>query len=247
MRIKDYSIEFPLSRTFIYGVLMALLAAIYFSCDWALQQIFLMLLGDSLLIVVGASLLTTALLKPVEHRVQILIDRRFLRYRYDAAQTVATFSASVRYENDLPELAARLEQVIVETLHPTHVLTWLNTPNGYALYLFAATPALWSMAEVPPTDPLVIYCLARGEVIDLTKTTLDSPALQMLRGARIKLVAPLLTHEELIGWLGLGARASAQKYSLADLRLLNTLAAQVTPALRVAQMVAVERIGMPRQ
>jgi GAF domain-containing protein len=42
---------------------------------------------------------------------------------------------------------------------------------------------------------------------------------------------------ELIGVLNLGARLSAQDYSADDRSLLNNLATQAAPALRVAQLV----------
>ena len=63
---------------------------------------------------------------------------------------------------------------------------------------------------------------------------LDSPALRELRAAGVKLAVPLVSQGELIGVLNLGPRLSEQDYSSDDRRLLDNLAAQAAPALRVA-------------
>ena len=53
----------------------------------------------------------------------------------------------------------------------------------------------------------------------------------------MKLAIPLVSQGELIGVLNLGARLSEQEYSSDDRRLLDNLAGQAAPALRVGQLV----------
>ena len=53
----------------------------------------------------------------------------------------------------------------------------------------------------------------------------------------MKIVVPLVTQGELIGLLNLGSRLSDQEYSGDDRRLLESLAAQAAPAVRVGQLV----------
>jgi hypothetical protein len=50
-----------------------------------------------------------------------LIDRRFYRYKYDAARTLVSFSTTLQNEMDLVQLQERLVSVIAETIQPTHV------------------------------------------------------------------------------------------------------------------------------
>ncbi|HXW00664.1 MAG TPA: SpoIIE family protein phosphatase, partial [Anaerolineae bacterium] len=73
--------------------------------------------------------------------------------------------------------------------------------------------------------------------VEIAKLNLDSPALQALRAAGIQIVVPLVSQGELIGLINLGKRRSEQDYSIYDHRLLDNLAAQAAPALRVAQLV----------
>src|SRR3982750_1539803 len=91
--------------------------------------------------------------------------------------------------------------------------------------------------EIAPKDPLLAYFQPASEAVDIDKLELDSPALRELKAAGVKLAVPLVSQGELIGVLNLGPRLSEQDYSSDDRRLLDKLAGQAAPALRVAQLV----------
>jgi serine phosphatase RsbU (regulator of sigma subunit)/anti-sigma regulatory factor (Ser/Thr protein kinase) len=78
--------------------------------------------------------------------------------------------------------------------------------------------------------------------VEIDKLEIDSSALGVLKQAGVKLTVPLVSQGELIGLLNLGARRSEQDYSTDDKRLLNTLATQAAPALRVAQLARQQQI-----
>jgi serine phosphatase RsbU (regulator of sigma subunit)/anti-sigma regulatory factor (Ser/Thr protein kinase) len=91
--------------------------------------------------------------------------------------------------------------------------------------------------EIAPNDPVIgLFESAEGPV-DLDGLELDSPALEQMREAGIKLAVPLVSQGELIGVLNLGPRLSEQDYSSDDRKLLANLAAQAAPAVRVGQLV----------
>jgi serine phosphatase RsbU (regulator of sigma subunit)/anti-sigma regulatory factor (Ser/Thr protein kinase) len=91
--------------------------------------------------------------------------------------------------------------------------------------------------EIPPNDPLLAYFQSASEAVDIDMLELDSPALRELKAAGVKLAVPLVSQGELIGVLNLGPRLSEQDYSSDDRKLLDNLAAQAAPALRVGQLV----------
>src|SRR5215212_2001176 len=91
--------------------------------------------------------------------------------------------------------------------------------------------------EIAPNDPLLAYFQSASEAVDIEALDLDSPALRELKAAGVKLAVPLVSQGELIGVLNLGPRLSEQDYSSDDRKLLDKLAAQAAPALRVAQLV----------
>lgn len=96
--------------------------------------------------------------------------------------------------------------------------------------------------EIAPNDPLLAYAQSVGSVVEVDQLQLDSPALRELKQANVQLVAPLVSQGQLIGLLNLGPRLSDQEYSSDDRRLLNNLAAQAAPAVRVAQLVYQQQV-----
>jgi serine phosphatase RsbU (regulator of sigma subunit)/anti-sigma regulatory factor (Ser/Thr protein kinase) len=91
--------------------------------------------------------------------------------------------------------------------------------------------------DIPPNDPILAFFQNAGGAVDLDTLQLDSPAKEGLREAGVKMVVPLVSQGELIGLLNLGPRLSEQEYSADDRKLLDTLAGQAAPAVRVAQLV----------
>lgn len=90
--------------------------------------------------------------------------------------------------------------------------------------------------DIAPNDPLMAYFVTTPGVVEIDRLEMDSPALRALKEAGIRITAPLVSQGELIGLLNLGPRLSEQEYSADDRHLLNTLATQAAPALRVAQL-----------
>jgi serine phosphatase RsbU (regulator of sigma subunit)/anti-sigma regulatory factor (Ser/Thr protein kinase) len=91
--------------------------------------------------------------------------------------------------------------------------------------------------DIPPNDPIVAYFLSSPGAVEIEKLRLDSPTLRRLKAAGVKLTIPLVSQGELVGLINIGERLSEQDYSSYDKGLLNSLATQAAPALRVAQMV----------
>jgi hypothetical protein len=100
LRYRLWDIDILINRTLVYGSLTAILGLIYFASVLALRR-----------------------------RLQTIIDRRFYRSKYDAARTLAAFSASLRDEVDLDQLREQLLAVVQETMQPSHISLWLRDPE----------------------------------------------------------------------------------------------------------------------
>jgi hypothetical protein len=94
LRYRLYDLDRIISRTLAYGLLTVMLGGGYAGVVLGLGQ----LLGGrgSRLVVAVATLAVAAVFQPARRRVQRAVDRRFNRRRYDAAQTIAAFSARPR-------------------------------------------------------------------------------------------------------------------------------------------------------
>jgi MFS family permease len=134
-RYRLYDIDIVINRTLVYGVLTALLAAGYFGSIMALQGIgslvfqvpFRAITGqETPLATVAATLAIAALFNPLRRRVQGFVDRRFYRRKYDAAKTLAAYSARLRNETDVDVLRDDLVRVARRTVQPAHVSLWLR-------------------------------------------------------------------------------------------------------------------------
>ena len=132
LRYRLYEIDVVINRALVYGSLTATLALVYFGGVASIQTLFRTLTGQEQqpqLAVIVSTLAIAALFNPLRTRIQSFIDRRFYRRKYDAAKTLAAFSARLRDETELESLESDLVSVIRETVSPYHVSLWLKTPD----------------------------------------------------------------------------------------------------------------------
>jgi hypothetical protein len=126
LRYRLYDLDRIISRTVAYALLTVLLGVGYALLVLGLGG----LLGRrSPLVVAAATLAVAALFQPARRRIQQAVDRRFNRRRYDAATTIAAFSARLRQQTDLDALTTELLAVVHQTMQPTLASLWLR-PYG---------------------------------------------------------------------------------------------------------------------
>jgi len=127
LRSGLFDIDVVVNRALVYGVLSLSLAGMYLVSVVSLQYAFRAITGgDSQLAVVVSTLVIAAMFVPLRGRIQSVIDRRFYRDKYDARRTLEAFSARLRDETDLDELAGDFVSVVRETVRPAHASLWLK-------------------------------------------------------------------------------------------------------------------------
>ncbi|MDP8949385.1 MAG: hypothetical protein M3N00_03960 [Actinomycetota bacterium] len=127
LRYRLYDIDLVINRTLVYGPLTVTLILVYLGGVVSLQYAFRGLTGQgSQLAIVASTLAIAALFNPLRRRVQAFVDRLFYRRKYDAAKTLAAFSAKLRDETDLDALSDHLVGVVRETMQPAHASLWLR-------------------------------------------------------------------------------------------------------------------------
>jgi hypothetical protein len=129
LRYHLWDIDIIINRTLVYGVLTAMLSALYFGVVTTMQAIYRALtdrVEQPQLAIVVSTLVIAALFNPLRRRIQSFIDRRFYRRKYDARKTLEAFSAKLRDETDLDALSDDLVVAVRETMQPAHVSLWLR-------------------------------------------------------------------------------------------------------------------------
>jgi hypothetical protein len=144
LRFGFLDIDIIIHRTLVYSTLTVLLAVIYEVSVFTLQSLTsgLTFIRGNQLAIVASTFLIGGLFKPLHDRTRALIDRRFYRRKYDAAKTMAAFSATIRDEVDLNQLCAKLVAVVEETMQPAHVSLWLCPPKRYLEETTRALPRI---------------------------------------------------------------------------------------------------------
>jgi len=139
LRYRLWDIDTLINRTLVYGLLSGILVALYAGLIIGLESLVGAITGQAgqqPVVLVVSTLAIYALFQPLRSRLQAVIDRRFYRRKYDAAQTLAAFSATLRNEVDLATLSEHLAAVVQETMQPAHVSLWLHPPAHYGNHQF---------------------------------------------------------------------------------------------------------------
>jgi len=123
LKYRLYDIDRLISRTVAYAIVTGVLVGVYAG---------LVLLATRVLplhtpvAVAGSTLVAAALFSPLRRRVQLKVDRRFNRARYDADQMVAAFAGRLKDTVNLDSVRDDLATVVHRALEPTLMSVWIN-------------------------------------------------------------------------------------------------------------------------
>ena len=127
MRYRLYEIDRVVNRTLVYVALTATLAATFAAVSLLVG---VGVGGGSTLPTAAATLVVVLIFNPVRRRLQVAVDRRFNRARYEGLRRVEGFSSDLRSGNAAPEGA---EATLAEALDdPTlQLLYWISPEAPY--------------------------------------------------------------------------------------------------------------------
>jgi len=124
LKYRLYDIDRIISRTLAYAIVTGLLVGLYAGLVLLATEV--LGLHQSSVAVAVSSLAAAALFSPLRRRVQLGVDRRFNRARYDADRTVAAFATRLKNTVDLDSVRDDLAGVVHQALEPAHLSVWIN-------------------------------------------------------------------------------------------------------------------------
>ena len=229
-----YPFNMILNSTPLYLLLTFCLALVYYGVITVLVLLTHYNPDTAHIILVTTALAWAIILEPARGYIQSRISRRFNVRNREAIKAVEAFTSTLREEIDLDQLRERFLTVIEYTMQPYSVSLWVRTTEHQQEQSGSTERSEFTVAG---NDPIIVYALSHPGAMEVDRLQLDSPVLQRLKTDAVEIALPLVSQGELIGLLALGPRLKRQEYAREDRALLNNLATQVAPALRVAQMV----------
>lgn len=123
MRYRLYEIDRIVSRTVTYTFVVAILALVYGAVVFLLRELFPF---EGPIPVAVTTVLVAAMFNPLRRRVQVWVERRFNRRRYDAQRVVEAFTGRLREAVYLDAVTEDLSAVVATTVEPATASVWLR-------------------------------------------------------------------------------------------------------------------------
>jgi serine phosphatase RsbU (regulator of sigma subunit) len=234
---RHYTLNMILNSTPLYFLLTVCLALVYYSVITEGILLTHSSPGAAHIILVTTALAWAVILEPVRGYIQSLIERRFNVRNREAIKAVEAFTSTLREEIDLDQLRERFLTVIQQTMQPYSVSLWI-----LAFYKRLEQSDSTEEITVAGNDPLIAYALSHPAAMEVERLQLDSPLLRDLKARAVEIVLPLASQGELLGLLTLGPHLKGEAYTQEERSMFDSLAPQVAPALRVAQMVQEQQV-----
>jgi hypothetical protein len=124
VRYRLFEIDRIVSRTVTYLVVVVLLGGVFVGVVTLVSSL---LPAESDLAVAASTLAVAALFNPVRRRVQVSIDRRFNRARYDVQKVIDSFAGSLRDRLDPGEVSDGWRDVVAATMQPSAISVWIRS------------------------------------------------------------------------------------------------------------------------
>lgn len=240
-QFQNYNPYAFLNSTPLYLLLTAGLTLVYYGGITGAQLLIHQNPNQPHILIITVTLAWAIMLEPLRRYVQRLIERHFNYRDREAVKAIEAFTATLREEIDLDQLQERFLSVIERTLRPYFIILWVQT-NDEQQEPGDATREI----SIADDDPFIAWALNHPGTLEVDRLHLDSPTLQDMKDQGAEVLLPLTSQGELLGLLILGPPLKGTAYSREARNTLKTLAPQVAPALRVAQMVREQKMQMKK-
>jgi signal transduction histidine kinase len=184
--------------------------------------------------------------EPLKRRIQNVLDRYVYRESYDYQRIIRDASKQISAILDLKSLLDYLCDVAMQTMRPDLVAVFTredsNTFTLAAKRAFTEDYAEPTSARMLSGSPLPAFLARSGRPLlrdELEQTVQEQEAKevgQQLSEVGGELALPMLSEQQLTGFLVVGSKLSGDPYFTEDIELLSTLSHQAAIAVENAQL-----------
>jgi two-component system NtrC family sensor kinase len=234
-----------LKKSLFYSILTALLTCLYALIIIIADQIFEDFdFSDSIYFPVLLFFLIAFVFGPLKKRVQNLVDRIFLKGKYDYQKTLKHVSQMVVSVLHFDEIGKLLLDTVVDTIGVDHCALFFRDEAGSRFVNFSArgksSPSLKSVV-LDSEFALVNYMhthrhpVVKMNLMEKGEATAHQLLVTDLEALHAEIALPMIFEEKLQGLIIIGEKLSGDLFSPEDLDLLETLAGQTALAIENAR------------
>jgi signal transduction histidine kinase len=249
LRYRLWDMDVVLSRSAVYGLLTAGLAACYLFLISILSNALGVAAGGSRYTVVlfVSALIIGILVNPSRAWIQSAIDRIFFRRQADYQRALAQWSEDLSTSLRFSDLACLLLRKVPEQLQIAQAWLQVLTEDERFLEPLSLPPGQGSSAPLLPElsvsvhSAIIVQLTRHNKIVLLERggkgtAAVTDVTLEGWQRRGICVVLPLISGDRLVGIYLLGRKRSGDLYQSQELELLRTLANQAATAIANARL-----------
>ncbi len=241
-------IEIVIRKGLIYSAVTAFIIISYLLFVMGVGSLLVSVIGQTSPIpIIAATLFVAALFNPVRNRIQLFVDRKFFRERYDYQQGLKEFATKLPSFSDLGTLLKNISTTFAETIHLKSVIPFIFDPDTEEYRVFEPVGLTDDISpEVKfrnENSGLVSLLKKEKKALPIFDLEFDPKLLnlpvkekEIFKRTETSLSVPMFSKDNLVGILNLGPKLSGKMYNSEDVDFLTTIAGQAAVAVENARL-----------
>ena len=233
-------------QSLVYTLTTALLVGAYFLIVRQFGKVIQEMIGtETPAVDIGFVILAIIFFQPIMGQLDDLIKKFFIRERSDYRAMMETFSRKLVTIFDFKELKETMVDVLKKEMLVENVYLCVPNPKQSEkskkgeYVLFYDDPEEERTSLFDKSDPLFPILKKKTKPVllgDLGVAEKQSSLFSLLSKLDVFLVVPMISQDELVGFIGLSKKATRFRYSYEDITLLGVLANQMVIAMNNARL-----------
>lgn len=232
-------IDVVIKKSTLYTLMLIFVIGIYIATIFLFEYYFQQFLGYySLLSRIVAGFIIAITFLPIRNKLEKIIDKIFLRNKYEYFKSLRELSQNLITILDLRELMGTIVKNISQIMQVKKIclLFQSDAVKGYQVKAYVGFDNHIRKVKLFNRNRLVSFLKNEKRIAVLNKfkerlpQTTPLNIVKQMERLEANLIVPLFFNNELIGLLSLGAKESGDIYSIEDLELLQNISNQAAIA-----------------